>query len=60
MPPLLISASAVGILSAPWLITVLNVPRKDRLIVFACLTLLLLAYLIALVRQRPAAPAEAV
>ncbi|MNX35435.1 hypothetical protein D3C86_657010 [compost metagenome] len=60
MPPVLISASAVGILSAPWLITVLNVPRKDRLIVFACLTLLLLAYLIALVRQRPAAPAEAV
>lgn len=59
MPPLLISASAVSILSAPWLITVLNVPRKDRLIVFAALIVLLLAYLVALLRERPAAPAEA-
>ncbi len=59
MPPLLLSAAAVSVLSAPWLITVLNAPRKDRLIVFALVILLLLAYLIALVRQRPAAPAEA-
>ena len=60
MPPLLLSAASVGILSAPWLITVLNVPRKDRLIVFSAVFVLLLIYLIALVRQRPAAPAEAV
>lgn len=60
MPPLLLSASAVSILSAPWLITVLNAPRKDRLIVFAVVFVLLLAYLIALVRQRPAAPAQPV
>jgi hypothetical protein len=60
MPPLLLSAAAVSLISAPWLITVLNAPRKDRLIVFACVFALLLVYLIALVRQRPAAPAEAV
>lgn len=59
MPPLLVSASAVSILSAPWLITVLNVPRKDRLVVFVVLIVLVLAYLIALLRQRPAAPAQA-
>lgn len=59
MPPLLVSASAVSLLSAPWLITVLNVPRKDRLIVFGVLLALLLAYLVALVRRPPQAPGEA-
>ncbi len=59
MPPLLLSAAATSLLAAPWLITVLNAPRKDRLIVFSCLILLVLAYLIALVRQTPTKPAEA-
>lgn len=58
MPPLLLSAAALSILSAPWLITVLNVTRKERLIVFAGVVALLLVYLIALVRQRPDAPAQ--
>lgn len=59
MPPLLLSAAASSLLAAPWLITVLNAPRQDRLVVFAAATVLVLAYLVALTRQRPPAPAEA-
>lgn len=59
MPPLLISASAVSLLAAPWLITVLNAPRQDRLTVFAVVLVLLLAYLVALTRGPSTPQADA-
>jgi hypothetical protein len=52
LPPLLLGASALALLSAPWLISVMNTPRLSRVAVFAALSVVLLGYGLALVRHR--------
>ncbi|MNL79216.1 hypothetical protein D3C87_2057710 [compost metagenome] len=59
LPPLLLGAASLCLLSAPWLISVMNTPRPTRLAVFAALSLVLLGYGLALVRRRPDQPTAA-
>ncbi|HEY9900531.1 MAG TPA: hypothetical protein V6D00_15245 [Pantanalinema sp.] len=52
LPPVLLGASALSLLSAPWLISVMNTPRPMRAAVFAALSIVLFGYGLALVRRR--------
>lgn len=52
VPPLLLSAAPLSLLSAPWLIQVMNTPRATRIAVFVAVSILLLGYLLAVVRSR--------
>ncbi|MBO9539796.1 hypothetical protein J7643_04290 [bacterium] len=58
VPPLLLGAATLSLLSAPWLIAVMNTPRASRIAVFAALAIVVLGYLLALVR-RPNQPVAA-
>lgn len=51
MPPLVLSATATALIGAKWMITVMNAPRGQRLVVFLVLLALLTVYLVALVRR---------
>lgn len=54
MPPLVLAASAASLVGAKWMITVMNAPRLERLVVFLILLALATVYLVALLRRPPA------
>lgn len=53
MPPLVLAASATSLVGAKWMITVMNAPRMERLVVFLVLLALMAVYLVVLLRRPP-------
>lgn len=51
MPPLVVAASAASLVGAKWMITVMNAPRMQRLVVFLILMALMTVYLLVLLRR---------